>query len=179
MKYFAGIGSRKTPELILSYMRKVAQRLATHEFTLRSGAADGADKAFEEGCIKAKGQSEVWLPWKGFNNHSDTGLLPTEEHFLRAQEVHPAWERLTRGPRALHARNVGQIFGMDLQTPVSFVLCWTEDGCCSEAARTSKTGGTGTAIVLADRAGIPVFNLGNQDGKSQLNAFMAGHLHGG
>lgn len=41
------------------------------------------------------------------------------------------------------------------------VVCWTPDGCESQATRTKATGGTGLAIALADSMGIPVFNLRN------------------
>lgn len=165
---YAGIGSRQTPPDVLDYMRNIAGRLAARGYLLRSGAADGADFAFEAGCKAAQGQAEIWLPWQGFNHHADTGFCPTEAHTRMAETVHPAWDRLSRGPKALHSMNVGQILGADLDTPVSFVLCWTPDGCESEATRTRDTGGTGTAIVLASRRGIPVFNLANADAKERL-----------
>lgn len=166
--YYAGIGSRKTPEPILADMRSLAQRLALRGFVLRSGAADGADAAFEAGCAAAKGRAEIWLPWPGFNDHAPTGFSPTKAHEDLAATLHPAWERLSRGPRLLHTRNVGQILGQDVNTPVSFVLCWTPDGCESEATRSRETGGTGTAIGLASRLGIPVFNLANSAAKAHL-----------
>lgn len=166
--FYAGIGSRRTPPDVLEYMRHIAGRLAMRGYVLRSGAADGADAAFEAGCEAAKGKSEIWLPWKGFNKHADTGFYPTELHAQMAEQVHPAWDRLSRGPRALHSRNVGQVLGQTIDTPVSFVLCWTPDGCESEATRTRDTGGTGTAIVLASRRGVPVFNLANADAKERL-----------
>jgi hypothetical protein len=168
MIFYAGIGSRATPPDVLTYMRKAATRLAEHGFVLRSGAADGADTAFEDGCKDANGAAEIWLPWKGFNKHADTGFYPSEAHLATAASLHPAWARLTRGPRALHSRNVGQIWGSDLKTPVSFVLCWTADGCESEKQRTPTTGGTATAIALADILRIPVFNLANADAKDRF-----------
>ena len=60
---YAGIGSRKTPVHILSKMRRVAERLEVRGYTLRSGGADGADTAFEEGCKR----KEIFLPQPGFN----------------------------------------------------------------------------------------------------------------
>lgn len=166
--FYAGIGSRKAPPDVLEFMRRVAARLAQRGYVLRSGAAEGSDTAFEQGCVQAGGAAEIWLPWRGFRDHADTGLYPTEQHAQMAETVHPAWDRLSRGPRALHSRNVGQVLGRDLDTPVSFVLCWTPDGCETEKARTRDTGGTGTAIVLAARKGIPVINLANPDAKERL-----------
>ncbi len=52
---YAGVGSRLTPMPILGLMRKLGFRLAELGYTLRSGAADGADAAFEAGCDEAGG----------------------------------------------------------------------------------------------------------------------------
>lgn len=161
-KIYAGIGSRKTPAEVLEKMRSLAKRLAARGYTLRSGAADGADAAFEQGCDEVKGKKDIWIPWSGFNNYRGPARTPVERHYEQASQVHPAWARLGNGPRALHARNIGQIAGHDLATPVDFVLCWTPDGCESEAERNRETGGTGTAIAYAASMGIPVFNLGKE-----------------
>lgn len=173
---YTGVGSRETPESVLVYMRQLAFRLASRGYLLRSGAAEGADAAFEAGCLEAQGKSEIFLPWKGFNQHADTGFYPAEAHFEAAALLHPAWESLGRGPRALHARNVGQVLGLHLNAPASFVVAWTQDQCESEATRTRKTGGTATAIVLADRRGIPVFNLAKPGAKERLTAFVLAEL---
>jgi len=159
LKIYAGIGSRETPEPILKLMFKISSILAKKGYTLRSGAADGADKAFELGCNSAGGKKEIWLPWEGFNDHEDTGLYPNPEHFNKAKITLEHWNNLSKGAKKLHARNVGQIFGSDVDTPVDFVLCWTSDGATKYSECTSKTGGTGTAIKLASNANIPVINL--------------------
>ena len=49
-KYYTGIGSRETPDSILSLFNDIVFQLAGLGYTLRSGGADGADTAFEEGC---------------------------------------------------------------------------------------------------------------------------------
>ncbi|MHB8226592.1 DUF4326 domain-containing protein [Acidithiobacillus sp.] len=155
---YAGIGSRSTPEPVLQVMRKVAHRLSELGYTLLSGGAAGADSTFEAGCF---GQKEIYLPWPGFRHlqgrHCVT--LPSAEAFRVAEAVHPAWKRLNDTAQALMARNSHQVLGADLRSPVDFVVCWTPDGCESEAARSRATGGTGQAIALADRWGIPVVNL--------------------
>lgn len=169
---YAGIGSRQTPDSVLDYMSRMAGRLAELGFVLRSGGANGADMAFEDGCDASNGKKEVWLPWRGFNGHADTVFQPKAHHFEKAATLHPAWERLGPGPRKLHARNVGQILGMELNRPVSFVVCWTPDGCETEAERGLETGGTGTAISLAARCGIPVFNLRRACAKQRLGVHV-------
>jgi hypothetical protein len=143
---------------VLQVMRKVAHRLSEIGYPLLSGGAAGADSAFEEGCF---GKKEIYLPWPGFRHlkgrHCVT--LPSAEAFRIAEAVHPAWKRLDDNGKSLMARNSHQVLGADLQSPVGFVACCTPDACESEATRSRTTGGTGQAIALADRWGIPVVNL--------------------
>ena len=176
---YAGVGSRSTPDHVLQVMRKVAHRLSELGYTLLSGGAAGADSAFEEGCrlqgcrqsacaSEAEkqgcfGKMEIYLPWPGFRHRV---TLPSAEAFRVAEAVHPAWTRLNDTTQALMARNSHQILGGDLRSPVDFVVCWTPDGCESEAARSRTTGGTGQAIALADRWGVPAVNLAG--GKAAL-----------
>lgn len=165
--YYAGIGSRETPFEILELMKAIAKILANQGIILRSGAAGGADEAFEIGCDQVNGPKDIWLPWNGFNNHKSKNL-PSPAHFEKASQFHPIWENLKQGAKRLHARNVGQVWGADLATPVLFVLCWTPDGCEHHRTRSRQTGGTGMAISMASLAGIPVFNLANDDALERL-----------
>jgi len=100
--YYAGIGSRETPIKILESMRLIASVFAKHGLILRSGGAEGADTAFEEGCLQRNGSCEIWIPWINFQQRKLNTYLPTEEHYLKASTLHPVWDRLSRGPRSLH-----------------------------------------------------------------------------
>lgn len=157
---YAGIGSRQTPATILETMQRIARHLADRGLVLRSGAAQGADSAFEQGCVEQKGDREIWLPWEGFNGRPFTRRLPTRAAFDLAAQFHPTWETLTDPTKRLHARNSHQILGQHLDHPVAFVVCWTPGG--------SGGGGTGQALRLARDRGIPVFDLG---GPGRLDAF--------
>lgn len=174
MRFYTGVGSRETPEDILKAMRNIAEWLAMAGYVLRSGGADGADSAFEAGATRAS-QSHIYLPWPCFNGRSIgyRRSRPSPEAYAMAKTVHPAWDRLPAGARALHARNCHQVLGDDLVSPSDFVVCWTADGCDSEATRTRATGGTATAIVLASRSGIPVLNLRNEGARDAMVAFLA------
>ena len=86
---------------------------------------------------------------------------------------HPAWERLGRGARSLHARNCHQILGRDLDDPVSFVVCWTPDGATTHPG--PSTGGTGQALRIAAAHDIPVFNLARADHLARVRAYIATH----
>ena len=56
--YYAGIGSRKTPNEVLSLIVEIAEYFARMGFILRSGGADGADSAFAAGAFK----KQIFLP---------------------------------------------------------------------------------------------------------------------
>ena len=156
-KFYTGIGSRQTPKDILMLMTTIARKLAALGWTLRSGGADGADSAFESGA----GLKNIYLA-----HHA------TPASTAIAARFHPAWNRCSEFARKLHGRNSFQVLGSDLNTPSSFLLCWTQDGCTCHADRTIKTGGTGTAISIADHFGVPVFNLARVDHLARLFKFI-------
>lgn len=128
-------------------MEAYAEKLHDAGWTLRSGHAQGADQAFERGAGEKK---EIFLP--------KDNTIPDEAYEL-AKSVHPRWDLCSAYARACHARNTMQILGRTLKEPVAFVLCWTPDGAESEEDTSIKTGGTATAIRLASRLNIRVFNL--------------------
>ena len=162
---YAGIGSRKTPPEILALMRRIAASLQQRGWLLRSGGADGADSAFEQGAGLSK---EVFLPWKAFNNNPSLLFTPSSEAMSLAGDLHPGWRHLSPPARKLMARNCHQILGQALTTPAMVVIAWTPDGCESHATRSRVTGGTGQAISLASLRGIPVVNLKNEDAMPRL-----------
>lgn len=147
MRYYAGIGSRETPSTILTLMRTYAQTLAGMDFTLRSGGARGADTAFEAGAKAAQGSVVSIHP-----DGNWTRIARLKEQALGlAKQFHPAWDRCSDFARMAHARNGLIVLGMDLVSPVEFILCWTPRG--------AITGGTGQALRIAKAYSIPVCNL--------------------
>jgi hypothetical protein len=157
--YYAGIGSRETPPDVLKRFEVFARMAANQGLILRSGGADGADSAFEQGAIAAHGMMEIFLPWEGFNHNTSTLHPPTADAYRLASTTHPAWNRLSRPAKLLIARNMHQVMGLSLKSPVRFVICYTSDGCQSHETYGRQTGGTGTAIKLASLNNIPVFNV--------------------
>lgn len=150
-KYFAGIGSRETPPTLRNKIENICQDLISKQYTLRSGGADGADNFFEEAYRKYNGEMEIYLPWKNFNDNKSPLYNISPEAFEIAKEFHPKWNSLSQGARKLHARNVYQVLGLDLKTPVEFVLYWTKDG--------KASGGTGQAMRIAKAYNIDMFNV--------------------
>lgn len=169
MSYYAGIGSRETPSDVLTIFEKVGKFLAQKDFILRSGHAEGADKAFENGCDKVNGLKEIYLPWKGFEGSESDLIVFDIRAFEIAEKYHPYWNNLKQGGQKLQARNSHQVLGSDLETPSSFVLCWTKNG--------KGSGGTGQAIRIAKAYDIPIFDAGkykSEDIGNQLKIFLMG-----
>lgn len=162
LKFYAGIGSRQTPPDMLQSMSKIAALMAEKGYVLRSGGAQGADLAFEQGAGLAK---RIYLPWIGF---APEGIPCGDDPLLQeiAKRYHPAWDKLSRGGRALMTRNAAQISGFGSEGGIrsEFVVCWTPLG--------KGGGGTGQAIRHALDLGIPVFDLAL--GKRPLWDFMKG-----
>lgn len=151
MKY-AGIGSRQTPTMICNIMTLIAITAARQGYVLRSGAARGADAAFERGADQVNGQKEIFLPWRGFNGHDSPHHTVGDRAMAFSPQFHPNWEACSDAVKKLMARNAYQILGADLNDPVDFVICWTPNG--------SGSGGTGQAIRIAQALDIPVYDLG-------------------
>ncbi len=147
--YYAGIGSRKTPKNILAMMTAIAIGKRSNDCILRSGGADGADTAFEEG---AGDQKEIYLA-----TTADTPTHfgpPSYDAIELSAKYHPAWSKCSPFTKLLHGRNAHIILGRDLKTPVNIVICWTEGG--------KGGGGTGQGIRIANGYGIEVRDLGEQ-----------------
>ena len=165
---YAGIGSRETPSSVLEDMHHIAQQLGQMNWILRSGAAPGADTAFENGCDHAGGSKEIYIPWFGFQGRKDAISAPRLPNYPQAlylaANFHPAWDHCKQGARALHARNGYQILGKSLTQKADCVICWTKNA--------SGTGGTGQALRLAKHFHIPIFDLGHASGYDELELFV-------
>jgi hypothetical protein len=159
-RIYAGIGSRQTPQDVLSRMTAIADKRAVHGWVLRSGAADGADAAFERGAVSAGGQTEIYLPFPRFRGHRAGIVSSTLPRWPEAQSIaashHPAWERCSPVARQLLARNVFQILGRDLNSPVEDVLFFAPSTTARDGRIVDASGGTGLAVRLASARGIRI-----------------------
>ncbi len=161
-RYYAGIGSRSTPDHILEIMSLLAQRLEGQGLRLRSGGAEGADTAFEVG-VRQPATSQIFLPWSGFNNRVVSKSQPQFINYqslpaspkarASVEEFHPKPHGLKPGAKHLMARNAMQVLGPDLSSPSAMVIAYTPGGMVE--------GGTGQALRIAQRMKIPIKNLGD------------------
>ena len=163
---YAGIGSRQTPIKVQDIMIQIAKELEKKGYKLRSGHAKGADLAFEQGVFFTSKQ-EI------FTASDEISKMVIDI----AKEIHPNPHSINRYTNPdfiwrLMGRNTYQIFGEHLDTPVDFVLAWTPDGATSTKTRTIRTGGTGQAIDMASRKGIPVINMFNSNWRKDLDKIL-------
>lgn len=158
---YAGIGSRTTPPHILEQMKEVAIVCAQKGFVLHSGGASGADSAFELAHKGAGGQCKIFLPWKNHNGNDSALYPPHPRAFEIARQFHPCFGKLLKTIQPFIARNMHQILDESLDRPVRFVVCYTPNGQETSAEYTKASGGTGSAINVADHYNVPVFNLRN------------------
>ena len=112
---YCGVGSRKTPRAVLDIMVEIGEFMACRGHVLRSGRAQGADQAFEDGCNRMRGTKEIYLPWSRYENApmSKGYILPDmPEAYEIAERFHPAWDSLSQGAQKLMARNSHQVLGL-------------------------------------------------------------------
>ena len=171
MKTYAGIGTRELPNDFAIMFTKLAIYLSEQSFTLLSGGASGSDMAFEKGAGSNK---VIFLPWNNFNGKMVDGktfrlALPEANKYV--VKYHPNASALSQGGFKLMARNSHQVLGVDLKSPVSFVICYTKNA--------SGSGGTGQALRIAKDNNIPIFDCGAyksaDDCFEPLNDFILQH----
>ncbi len=148
------VGSRETPPWALEQLTSIALYLAKKGWILRSGGAKGADSAAEDGFSNHPNQKEIYLPWRNFNGNKSLLCSPSIEAYKMAASIHPAWSKCKNDAQDLHARNCHQVLGKRLDKPSDLMVCYTENG--------EIKGGTATAISLAKKNNIPVFNIGDK-----------------
>jgi len=154
MKTYAGIGSEKTPPEICSLFKDISLGLGKAGYTLRTGRYKGADRAFEDGCDSVKGLKEVYIPWQGFGGSISPlvlGKLETKELAYKfTNKYFEPFSEMLGFTRRKYVISIFEIMGVDLKSPIDFVLAWDDGGIYS--------GVCNLTIKIASLYKIPVFN---------------------
>lgn len=156
-KVYAGIGSRKLTPDEWDICFRTGKWLAKQDWTLRTGACQGADQAFAEGALSVEGDVILCLPWPSYEfkwveparGRGATSKLLQYWHydaFASVTEYHPKPDVLSDAMKKLHARNYLII------SPVRFVLAWPK-------VTHGRLGGTGQGIRIADGLGIKTIRM--------------------
>ena len=197
--FYTGVGSRETPPDVLRAMESASFRLARIGFTLRSGKAGGADRAFQIGMQNyfatldeivqnafRHQYAEIYTPWSGFQsndevllddwdislNHLDF-MIPEQipERTKLVEEIHPNFEALRnkRGPFAMHSRNMHQVLGANILEPRPSSFCLYY---AKEDKNGNPKGGTASAVNLSKKYGIRTLNLNTPERLDTLEKFL-------
>lgn len=179
---YAGIGSRETPDYEYKLQRSLSNILTELGYGLSSGGCPkGGDIASFQGAYQHKtfdkSNHRIYLSWNGMSElyHDPAIGIYDAQRFANYEEASAiglatrgSWNGLGRGGIAHHTRNVYQILGDDLCTPVKFVLCWAIP--VGKAGQVK--GGTGTAVKLALSRGIPVWNLYHAEYRDRVEQLL-------
>ena len=194
---YAGIGSRETPQEVLDLMTQAAKYLDGLGYTLNTGKTyptslndyfiktvhkgnkQAAEKAFKakqaetERLTKLYG-NRVGMDEEGADRAFSAGTSKKnlfsprdkvgDREMKVGEEIHPNWSALSSGAAKLMARNTNQVFGAKLDTPVDFVLFYAQE----VAGSIRPKGGTGQAVEMARRKGIPTINMADSNWREQL-----------
>ena len=161
-RYYTGVGSRETPVDMQMKLVAVAARLAMIGYTLRSGGAKGADRAFQQGAESVHGETVIYRA-KGKFKH----MIPAwcfEEVKRHMPPNRPPFDSMEEHTRKLLARNMLQVLGEDGQVPSEFLVCWTPAGLTD--------GGTGYALRCAVAHGVMTYNLRNPIEEKAFDEFL-------
>lgn len=164
------VGSRETPAAEWTLGWRLSYKYIIFGYIIATGDAEGMDRAAREGALAAgaveydhdhpeRTPNANLYVWKA--KHCTPDAMAISARF------HSAWNALRKDgspvvsnfAKKLHGRNAFQVLGPNLITPSSVVICWTKDRCTTHKDRSIRTGGTGTAISIADHWNVPVVNL--------------------
>lgn len=179
MKYYAGIGSRNTPEDIGLLMTALAVELEKVGYVLRSGGAKGADTFFERG-VHDNNNKQIFIHAEkvfGKCHQPQAGIYNAQRYSDYAEaralaaNVHPVWYRCNDTARQLHTRNVYQVLGPEFLGNVvhsRFLVCWAIPD-----IHGVPEGGTRTAWMIAQQHGIKCYNLAVRADRDRIETWLA------
>lgn len=167
--YATIVGSRETPGEEALLLKKVGFLLANAGWIIRSGHSGEADMAGENGVLLSNRPDnlEIFLPWSTFaikdnprNADPSCYYVATEmENQTKARSIAASvvghWNELNDGGKLLHGRNPYQVLGIELNHPSDLLFCYAKP----DTKVGQYKGGTNTAIQIAMRKRVPVFNL--------------------
>ena len=173
---YTGVGSRELLQKASGLVRDVGNTLTEQGYILVTGdATRGCDDVFWEHSV-APNRRRYGPHGKAAYMDEVSVVSPGCDHYDKAFHIaglsHPAWRWLPDWMKELHTRNVFQVLGEFVNDPTEFLVCWTPDGAETAKDSSKKTGGTGTAIRIADMFGVPVFNLQRPGTIDRLEKFL-------
>lgn len=157
MARYAMIGTRSPSDKMFERIHNVARFLVRRGHHIHTGGAKGVDEAAMVGAASVDASKlHVFLPWADYNKD----IIPAGANTYLFDEVacpnwsksvdkyHPNARALTRGPRALHARNYGIVM---FPEPVDAVIAVPKS--------IQEEGGTGQGMRIAIGENVELYNI--------------------
>lgn len=170
---YVGIGSKNAPPSVIETMRKLGSRFAERGFMLRTLGQTPVDLAFIDGCKSKNGAIETWVPWLGSTSIPGSNpIKPTSEaHQFCAKEIH-GFRQMQPQSKELQARIANLIYGADLKSEASFIVCWSVDGVESAFEKLNRTGEIASVIEMTLIHRTPIFNFGKQGAMDRMTPLV-------
>ncbi len=181
--YFAFVGSREGHyEDDLKVIKEAGRLIADAGFGISSGDAIGTDRIFHEGCMESSNYHNLnhriyVVDFNGnrgnradfYGHFIDASKLEMRDEAIKvAQSVVPHFNYIKPYAQDLQTRNVYQVLGSDLQTPVKALIYWAppKGNLDDEVVK----GGTNTALQVAKLHNIPYrLNLAIGSAEENIN----------
>lgn len=153
--YYSGIGSRQTPSEICSILSQIGKKLQ-NRFVLRSGAAKGADLAFEK--FVSLENKIIYKPQEFDQSPENLDFCTSELESILDKGV--KLKNMRPFVKILLLRDINQVLGDPKNgwKKSDFLICWTP----TENHSLKECGGSRYAIRCALKHGIRVHNLINE-----------------
>lgn len=173
MAIYAMIGTRDPSEIMRKRMFNIAARLVAYGHEVATGGADGIDEEAMKGAASVDASKlHVFLPWAAYNQNKIPFGCST---YVFSESTCPSWNAsvdkyhpnpgaLTRGPRALHARNFGIVMYPE---PV--------DGVIAVPQSQANPGGTGQGMRIALGEGVPLYDMTLLEDRMRFKAILDGY----
>ncbi len=163
-KRYLMTGTQDVSEVAIEKGRSIATSLLKLGYTLRSTLNGDRDKLNAVATVAAMDKCEIYLPWYKYGSdeklrRSAVLKQPSKTAYEIATKYSRVFDSLKPVVRAFIARDVHVVLGLDCNTPIDFLLCYSDDGAETKQEVSAKTGNIGNYIRLCDECNIPVFNL--------------------
>lgn len=157
------------PEDIATLLDRIAEKLYAKGFTFRY-SGDTRSKSATSVYQITKERCEIYLPWKKYNQSVEaTVAYPKDKAYQIAANYHGKINDMSGTVKGFIAREAHMVLGEKLDTPLSILICYSEDGAeVSKGMDFKKNSKTAFFIKMCEDLDIPVFNLRNGDAKDRL-----------
>ena len=161
-------GNDQVPDQVALAINRVVKALQIKNVVIRTGGLDGTDAV----VYSANRDSELHLPFKGYNKLESASQYTSEPCLEIAKRFKEDLESLPNVPKATYAKNPRLVFGRYLTAPAQLVIIWSQDACEEPREVTSKSGIAGHVLKIAAASGIRVINLQKEDGEARVYNFL-------